>query len=107
MSTTQPLGLVDLLRKYPPAYQWLKTQPALGVPSIAWMELIFGAQNKLAQQQCLNVLGLFDVVPLQEPDNSWAMNQLLKFRLGYNVGISDCLIASISSRLQLPVYTQP
>jgi predicted nucleic acid-binding protein len=77
--------LVDLLRKYPPATTWLATQPKLGTSNIAWMELIFGAQNKAAQQQSLQVLSLFEVVYLTEADMRWAMRQLLQNRLKYSV----------------------
>jgi predicted nucleic acid-binding protein len=35
----------------------------------------------------------------------WAMDQQEKFALSHNVGMNDCLIASISYRLQLPLYT--
>ena len=97
--------LVDLLRKYPPATTWLATQPKLGTSNIAWMELIFGAQNKAAQQQSLQVLSLFEVVYLTEADMLWAMRQLLQNRLKYNVGVGDCLIAAMSQRLQIPLLT--
>jgi hypothetical protein len=49
------------------------------------MELIFGAQNKAAQQQSLQVLSLFEVVYLTEADMRWAMRQLLQNRLKYSV----------------------
>ncbi len=113
MSVSQPHALidstvlVDLLRKHPPAHAWLAAKPAssIGTTNISWMELIYGAQNKLAQQQCLQVVGIFPLVYLTQEDMTWAMEQLLKYRLRHSVGVGDCLIASVSHRLQVPLYT--
>jgi predicted nucleic acid-binding protein len=98
--------LVDILRKHPPALSWLQSQSDLpGITTIAWMELIAGAQNKPAQADALKLLSRFNIEYLTRADMNWAMQRLLAYKLSHSVGILDCLIASISYRLQVPLYT--
>src|SRR5687767_3765529 len=97
--------IVDVLRQYPPALSWFQHQSFLGVTPVTWMEVVYGAQNKLAQQQSTRLLSQFDIEYFQITDMDWAMQQLIKFRLSHNVGLMDCLIASVCYRLQLPLYT--
>lgn len=40
--------VVDLLRAYQPAQQWLAQQEQLGVTPVAWLEIIEGARDKTA-----------------------------------------------------------
>jgi len=98
--------LVDILRKHPPALSWLQAQTDLpSITPIAWMELVVGAQNKTAQADALKVLSRFNIEYLTTADMNWAMQQFFAYKLSLNVGILDCLIASISYRLQVPLYT--
>lgn len=97
--------LVDLLRKHPPAITWLEGQSRLGISAFTWMEIVFGAQNKIAQRQGLDLLRLFDVVYPSQTDIDWSMAKLLAHRLKDNAGIGDCLIASSSNQLNIPFYT--
>jgi predicted nucleic acid-binding protein len=97
--------LVDLLRFYEPAVVWISQQPRLDVTSIAAMELLFGAQNKAAQRESIALLNDFDTTYLEQADLKWAYQQQLEYRLSHAVGVTDCLIASVSFRLQLPLYT--
>ena len=98
--------LVDLLRNYPPAVSWIQAQsPAPAITPIVWMELIAGAQNKVAQDDVLKVLSGFTIEYLTQPDLDWAIQQLLAFRLSHNAAILDCLIASVNYRLQVPLFT--
>lgn len=99
--------LVDLLRQHSPAVTWMQTQsqPEFGITPGVWMELVFGAQNKVAQRHAMTLLAKFEMVYFTQADMDWAMQQLLAFRLKHNVGILDCLIASVSHRLKLPLYT--
>jgi predicted nucleic acid-binding protein len=106
------VGLVDttivihLFRKHPAASAWLAAQPQrLSVTPITWLEVIYGAPNKAAQQACETILNQFDMVYLTQPDMDWAMNQLKAYRLSKGIAVMDCLIASAAYRLQLPLYT--
>lgn len=98
--------LIDLLRGYTPAQVWIRTQQTLGVARIVYMELIEGAFNKLEQQRALKLLKQFELIELVDADFRWATERLIKYQLSHSVGMMDCLIASTSHRLQLPLYTQ-
>ncbi len=97
--------IVDILRGHPPALVWLGQRKNVATTPLTWMEIIFGAQNKIAQQQSMKVLRLFDVVYLTADDQEWAMQQLFTYRLSHGIGVTDCLIASVCHRLNVPLYT--
>src|SRR5262245_12860848 len=94
------------MRQYPPAMAWFQGQRTLSITPLVCMELVAGAQNKTSQLQALQVLSQYDIVYLTQTDMAWAMQQLLAFRLSHGVDILDCLIASVSHCLQVPLYTQ-
>lgn len=98
--------LIDLLRGYAPASNWIATQTNLGVSRIVWLEFIQGAPNRIRQRQALNLLNQFSLVKLSDADFDWAARQLLQFHLSHNVGMMDCLIAASAHRLQLPLFTR-
>lgn len=97
--------LIDVLRKYPPALAWLTRSLNIGVSQVVWLEVLDGVQNKPDQQLALRLLKSFDVVELEQGDVHWALERLIAFRLSHNVGVMDCLIASVSYRLQVPLFT--
>lgn len=47
----------------------------------------------------------FDMIDLTSGDQEWAMQQQMVYELSHGVGMMDCLIASVSYRLQIPLYT--
>lgn len=98
--------LVDLLRGYTPAHDWIKAQGDLGLSRIVWFEVMDGVKDKFRQRQALNLMREFHMIEWVQADVEWASSQLLKFRLSHNVGSFDCLIAAPSQRLQLPLYTR-
>lgn len=98
--------LVDLVRKHPPALYWVASQDQPGVCSIVWLEMLQGAQNKQDQQKALKLLQSFEKVDVEVVDMDWAIASLLKYGLSHNAGALDCLIASVSHRLQMPLYTR-
>ena len=97
--------VVDVLRKYTPALDWLKDQPEPGITSVVWMEIIEGAWNRPAQEEAAKVLRDFELVPLVQQDFDWAVQQMLKYQLSHQIGMADALIAAVSYRLDLPLYT--
>lgn len=97
--------LIDKLRLYQPAKDWFNNQDDLGISNVFWMELIAGARDKSAQRESLKLVSTFEIVYFTENDMEWAMRALLSYRLTYSVGVGDCLIASVSHRLQIPLYT--
>ena len=97
--------LIHLSRGNTAAAAWLKAQGNLGITSISWLELIYGAQSKKHQSLALSLLQNFETIHLIQQDQTWAMRQLLNQRLSAGVAVNDCLIASIAYRLQLPLFT--
>lgn len=97
--------VIHLYRGDQAAVTWVKSAPSLGVTPITWLETIFGANGKRGQVESLKVLRRFQVIYLTEADQAWAMAQLLEKRLKFGVATSDCLIASVCHRLQVPIYT--
>jgi predicted nucleic acid-binding protein len=97
--------LVDFLRAYPPAGDWLHRQAHLGVSPIVWLELIEGVEDKRDQARALQLLQLFERVDILPVDFDWAIQQALRFRLSHNIDMMDCLIASTAYRLNIPIFT--
>ena len=97
--------IVDVLRKHTPALDWLKAQPDPGITSVVWMEIIEGAWDRTAQAEAVKVLKNFELVAIMQEDHDWAVKQLLKYQLSHQIGMADALIAAVSHRLAIPLYT--
>ncbi len=98
--------LVDNLRSFPPAVAWLGNQRTqLGITRIVRMEVIEGTLDSKGLRRALTLLKDFDHIELLPSDLEWANDQLIRFHLSHNIGMMDCLIASASHRLQIPLYT--
>lgn len=97
--------IVDLLRDYPPAVAWMQTQSALGLTPIVWMEVMSGGPNKHKRLQAARLMKQFEMIYLTPSDLDWAMQAQMQYELSHGVGMMDCLIASVSYRLQIPLYT--
>ncbi len=98
--------LIELYRNLPAARVWIAAQNDLAISSVTWLEFMEGARGKAGQLRCLQIVAPFDIAYLTEADQQWAMAQLLRYRLSHGVSFKDCLIASASHRLQVPLYTQ-
>jgi predicted nucleic acid-binding protein len=97
--------LVDVLRQRPFAIEWFEFQAGLAVTPFVQMELVAGAQNKIEQARALRLIANLQMIFPAQLDLEWAMQQQTMYVLSHNVGMNDCLIASASHRLQLPLYT--
>jgi predicted nucleic acid-binding protein len=98
--------LIDILRQNPTAQNWLEQREGrLGITPVVWLEVLQGATNRAKQKDALALLKRFERIEVTAADYDWAIEQVIRFRLSHNVGGVDCLIASASFRLQLPLYT--
>jgi predicted nucleic acid-binding protein len=98
--------IIHLFRGNPAALSWyasLVQRPA--VTSITWMEIMYGAGSKAKEAKCKTILSQFDLEFLLPADQTWAMQQLERYRLSHGATTNDCLIASVCQRLQVPLYT--
>jgi predicted nucleic acid-binding protein len=98
--------LVDLLRKYPPADSWINQQQNLGITTIVWLEVLQGATNKTSQNISFQLLKRFTRIELEVSDVQWAIEAVLAYNLSHSLDGFDALIASVSYRLQVPLYTR-
>lgn len=98
--------VVDLLRGYPAAVEWLSRQGRLGVTTIVWAEILDGAGTKKAQTDALELLRSLERFETLPEDFDRAFDQALPPRLSHGVGMLDALIAAVAARLQLPLYTR-
>lgn len=100
--------VIDFLRKHHPAEEWFKaqTQSTFGITPIIWMEVIGGGPNKLKRLEAAKFMQQFDMFYMTPVDFDWAMQTQMLDELRFGVGMMDCLIASVSQRLQIPLYTQ-
>jgi predicted nucleic acid-binding protein len=99
--------IIDLLNAHPPATQWIHSrQLRLGITSVTWMEVIYGAQNKIKRDAASKFMRQFELFHLSDDDQDWAMRQVFQQHLQFGVDALDCLIAAPSHRLKLPLYTR-
>jgi predicted nucleic acid-binding protein len=98
--------LVDILRDFPPAIEWLSQQDRLGVSPVVWLEIIEGAENARNQARAIDLLRHFEKIEVASTDFDWAIQQALRFRLSHNVDMMDCLIASSAQRLGVSLFTR-
>ena len=99
--------MIDLLREYPPAAQWIATEERIfGITKFVWMEIVAGCQNKEALIKATKLIERFELVQIAPQDIDWALDKLILFYLRYNLDPFDCLIASTANRLQIPLYTR-
>ncbi len=93
--------IVDFLRLYTPAQNWYQQQPTLGITPFVWLEVIEGSQNNLKQRHALKLMKKMTMIYPEKSDYDWAMQQLGSYWLSHHIELLDCLIASVSYRLQI------
>lgn len=98
--------LVDILRNHPPAINWFQSQnqSPFAITPIVWMEVISGGQNKIKRRQAARLMKQFEMLYLAQVDMDWAMSRQMIYELSHGIEFTDCLTASISYRLQIPLY---
>lgn len=97
--------LVDVLRDYAPAQNWFTQQTDLGVSTVVILELLQGASNKIAQNKALDLLQGLEQVEVLPQDFEWGIQALTRYNLSHGVMGLDALIAAVSYRLEVPLYT--
>lgn len=98
--------IVDLLRGYKAAEVWLQSQIEIGITRAVWIEILEGAPNRHKQQEAIKLLRRFEIVEFETVDFAWTTRALIQYNLSHNVDGYDCLIASVSQRLNLPLYNR-
>lgn len=100
--------VIDLLRRTPDANNWKNSNPHLdlGISSIVWMEVVQGATDTIKRAQAIRFMRAFKLVHYESVDSFWGMFQFAQYHLSHGVEITDVMIAAISIRLNVPLYTR-
>lgn len=88
--------LVDILRGYKPARDWVDSIPesARFVSVITGAELLGGCHNRTEQRAVERELTLYALVWLDEEISQTAWELYRRFHLSHGTGFLDCLIAA-------------
>lgn len=85
--------MIDVLRGYEPAKEWLETAQEIGVPGLVAMELIQGCQTAKEQKLLQKALSEYQLYWPTEEDCTRALESFSAHRLSANIGLLDTLIA--------------
>lgn len=99
--------MVDILRNYAPATEWLRQLGAeeIALPGLVAMELLQGCRDKPEQQRVEAILGQYRFFWPSQLDSSRAYEMFAYFRLSDGIGILDALIAETAVGYNLPLAT--
>lgn len=98
--------MVDILRGYEPAREWLESAEEIGVPGLVAMELIQGCQNAREQKQLEKALSEYQLYWPTEEDCTRALASFSTHHLSDNIGLLDALIAetAIGNNAELATF---
>lgn len=85
--------MVDVLRGYESAREWLESAQEIGVPGLVAMELIQGCQNAREQKQLEKALSEYQLYWPDGDDCNRALASFSSHYLSDNIGLLDALIA--------------
>lgn len=85
--------MVDVLRGYEPAKEWLETVDEIGLPGLVAMELIQGCQTAKEQKLLENILSTYPLYWASDEDCNRALESFSSYHLSHNIGLLDALIA--------------
>ena len=100
--------MIDILRGYPPAVQWLQSldeKEELGIPGFVVMELMNGCGNKQEMNQLMKSIEGFRIYWPGEDDCNRAMAGFAQGHLSHNLGMLDAVIGECAIGLQVPLCT--
>ena len=99
--------MIDLLRQYPPAVEWLDSlgSEEIILPGFVAMELIQGCRDKAEQRELERELHSYGVAwPSPEACNE-ALSVFANYYLSHGLGILDALIGQMAVSLNIDLCT--
>ncbi len=99
--------VIDFLRQYPPAVNWLSVlgDEEIALPGYVVMELMQGCTNKVELRELKKFIADFEVIwPSSEICNE-ALEVFSQYNLSHNLGLLDALIGQTAVALGLPLHT--
>ena len=99
--------MIDLLRQYSPALDWLESldDEEIILPGFVVMELIQGCDNKTEQDKVSKVLNSLKIVWPSPESCSTALTLFSRYHLSHNIGLLDALIGQTALAYNLPLHT--
>lgn len=98
--------LIDILRNYKPAIDWLKTnEETLSITGFSAMELIQGCDSKIEIDEIKKFISKFKIIWLNEYSSAKSVELFAQHRLRNKIGLIDCIIAQISIENNLELHT--
>ncbi|MCL4505685.1 MAG: type II toxin-antitoxin system VapC family toxin [Chloroflexi bacterium] len=99
--------LIDILRNYAPAIQWLlQLGPGeIAIPGFVAMELVQGCRDSVEQVKVEQFLNRFIVVWPSAQTCDAALTVFIERRLSHNLGLLDALVGQTARELSLPLHT--
>jgi len=99
--------VIDFLRRYPPAIDWLSTlgDEEIALPGYVVMELIQGCGSKAELRKLNGFIADFEVVWPTVETCDRALEVFSQYNLSHNLGLLDTLIGQTAIALDLPLYT--
>lgn len=98
--------MIDLLRSYEPALQWLASSSEdISLPGFVVMELIQGSRNKDEQSTIESTLREFPVIWPSTEMCDKALTIFTQYYLSNGLGIIDSMIGQIACDLNVTLYT--
>lgn len=96
--------MVDVLRSYPPATQWIASlADQIVIPGFVAMELLAGCRDLSEQKRVERMIRPFPITwPSQETLNS-ALLLFARHRLGHGVSMLDAIIGQTAHDLGFPL----
>lgn len=99
--------MIDVLRQYPPAVNWLDAlgEEEITLPGFVVMELLQGCRNKEEQENVEKALRTYAVVWPSPEVCEQALSVFASSHLSHGIGLLDALIGQMAVSLHLPLYT--
>ncbi len=99
--------MIDILRQYKPALDWLKMLDSeeIGIPGLVAMELIQGCRNSVELQKVEKILHSYRLYWSEKTDCERALNDYATYHLSNNIGMIDALIAELAVGLNVQLAT--
>jgi hypothetical protein len=99
--------MIDILRGYVPAIDWLVSLSDEGIllPGFVVMELIQGCRHKIEQEKVEKAIKAYDILWPSTTACNEALSVFTQFRLSHGLGIIDVLIGQMAVELDIPLST--
>lgn len=99
--------LIDALRIYAPALNWLSgaANQQIAVPGYVAMELIGGCKDRKEQRVVENLIQGFEIIWMSSEECSYTLDLFKQYRLSHHIGLIDVLIAQTAISRDLPLHT--